>query len=314
MSEITLISPATSANLGPGFDALGLSLALFNEVGIKRAKAFSLAVEGEGKGLIDSENLFLRIFYEELACYLGLNEGPKCPAMRLDILKEKQPFAFSFKNAIPLSRGLGSSSSVVVAAVSAARHFAKDECSQKILDKQELLNAALKYETHPDNIAPCMLGGFVSSVVKDSFIYCQKTAMNKDYAAVVAIPKQPVSTKESRKALPKSLSLKKCVHALSHAALLTACFTKQDFSLAKIASEDLLHQNARMQAFPELFSLQKMAFSKGALLSTLSGSGPSFFNLVRSKDAESLKTALESAFSAFKIIKLDFDNEGLRAL
>lgn len=283
--------PATSANLGPGFDSLGLSLRLFNEVEIKKAKISSINIKGRGEKNIHlrKNNAFVRIFKEIYANLGG----------------EKTPFRFEFHNNIPFSRGLGSSSAVIVGAVAAAFFMAGKKAS-----KSEILNLALKWEKHPDNIAPATLGGFVCSLVHNGEVISLKSPVDSALRAVVSIPNKNISTKKSRANLPKNLPLKDAVFNLSHASLLTAAFLQKRYELLRVASLDALHQNVRMRAMPRLFKVQKMALENGALMSVLSGSGSSFLSIIYENEASNLAKILAQNFEDFEIKILEFDENG----
>lgn len=290
-----IIVPATSANLGPGFDALGLALSLHNEVEINKANFSSVSICGEGKesANLKRNNLFLSIFNEIYSELTG----------------EKTPFRIAFTNKIPFSRGLGSSSAVITSAVAAAYSTAGFKA-----DKSVVLNKALIYENHPDNIAPAVLGGFVSSVVENGSVKSLKKSLNTDLKAVVVIPDKPMSTNESRAKLPKNLSLSQCVSNLSHAAFVTACFFSENYDLLRTACKDEIHEKIRMQTIPELFEAKKIAYENGSLMSSLSGSGSSFLNIVYKNDAKNLKDKLQDKFKSFRVEVLDFDDEGLQIL
>ena len=290
-----IIVPATSANLGPGFDALGLALRMHNEVEINRANFSSISIFGEGKDNVSlkKNNLFMSIFNEIYAELTG----------------QKDTFRVVFDNKIPFSRGLGSSSAVITSAICAAYAMAEFK-----VDKGVILNKSLIYENHPDNIAPAVLGGFVSSVVENFQVKSIKKELNSDIKAVVVIPNKPMSTSESRTKLPKNFSITECVSNLSHSAFLASCFFSENFELLKIASKDMMHERIRMQSLPELFEVRNLAYENGSLMSTLSGSGSSFLNLVYKNDAQNLKNKLQSRFKNFRIEILDFDNDGLKVL
>ncbi|WP_348518684.1 homoserine kinase [Campylobacter sp. CCS1377] len=286
-----ILTPATSANLGPGFDCLGLSLGFFNEVIIERTKFFSISIQGEGAKnvYVKKNNVFVNIFntiYEKLT-------------------GQKDNFRFIFHNKIPFSRGLGSSSAVIVAAIASAY-----EMSGVKVSRQEILNEALKYESHPDNIAPATLGGFVCSMVANNQVYSIKKAIDKDLKAVVLIPNVPMNTNKSRTLLPKSYPIKDCVFNLSHSSFLTACFLEKKYDLLKIASLDRIHQYKRMKLLPELFEVQKIALENKALMSTLSGSGSSFFSITYQDDAKHLQEILQTKFPHFRVEILEFDDKG----
>ena len=288
---MTIKIPATSANLGPGFDCLGVSLNLHNEAQITRAKISSINIKGEGENalFLKKNNPFVRIFNETYEKLSG----------------EKANFRFEFHNFIPFSRGLGSSSAVIVGAVGAAHFFAGQG-----ENRQSILNMSLPYEKHPDNIAPATLGGFVCSVVHQHKVFSLKNDIDSDIKALVVIPNEPMSTKKSRSTLPKSVSLKDCVFNLSHSSLLTACFLQKRYELLKIASLDMLHQSKRMKNLPKLFKVQKLALENGALMSVLSGSGSSFFSVAYSDEVEALGAKMKKKFPQFEVKILEFDNKG----
>ena len=288
---MNILIPATSANLGPGFDALGLSLKLFNSVKIEPSKFSSVSINGEGSDStnLKRNNIFLSIFNEIFLELTGKNEN----------------FRIVFENNIPFSRGLGSSSAVIVGAIASAYEMAGFKASKSVV-----LNKAIIYETHPDNISPAVYGGFISAVVKNGNVYANKINLSDDIKAVVVIPNKPMSTASSRQILPKNYTIKECVNNLSHAAFLTSCFYEKRYDLLKVASEDMMHEERRMSALKELFEVRKVAYENGALMSTLSGSGSSFLNIAYKDDAKNLQDVLKSKFSDFRVEIFSFDNDG----
>lgn len=284
--------PATSANLGPGFDTLGLAVDLRNEIIITPSKFLGISTQGEGDDnpKIKKNTLFLSIF----------NENYKRLTDRDD------NFRFEFKNCIPISRGLGSSSAVIVAALSGAYVAAN-----KKYNKREILNLALKYESHPDNITPAVMGGFNVACVDGDKVYSKKRRMPDYLKAVVVIPNRTISTAKSRTILPKVYKKEETVYSLSRSSYMTALFMSESWDLLRIAAKDKLHQARRMKMIPELFDVQKLALKHGALMSTLSGSGSTFFNLVYEKDADKIAKVLESKFPQFRVLVLSLDNNGV---
>ena len=284
--------PATSANLGPGFDTLGLAVDLRNEIIIKPAKFQSLSTHGEGANntKIKKNTLFLNVF----------NDNYKRLTGKLD------SFRFEFRNRIPISRGLGSSSAVIVAALSASYIAAGLR-----YNKREILNRALKYEPHPDNITPAVMGGFNVACLENGRVYSKKRRMPDYLKAVVVVPNTPISTAQSRTILPKVYRKEEAIYSLSRAAYMTALFMSESWDLLRIASKDKLHQSRRMKIMPELFEVQKIALKNGALMSTLSGSGSTFFNLVYEKDAQKIARELQVAFPQFRVMILNLDNHGV---
>ena len=266
---MTISVPATSANLGPGFDSLGLAVSLRNRVEFKPSRFFSVSIKGEGEGnpRLKGNNLFVSIFNEH---YKRLTN-------------KRQNYKFTFYNNIPLSRGLGSSSAVIVAAIASAHEAAGVRVS-----KRRILNHALVYESHPDNITPAVMGGFNASTVEKQKVFSQKKHLPDYIKAVVVIPNKPISTAKSRTTLPRSYSKENAVFNLSHTALTVAAFFNEDWEMLRLATQDRFHQKVRMKMLPELFNIQKLAYEQGALMSTLSGSGSTFFSMVYDEVAKIL--------------------------
>ena len=284
--------PATSANLGAGFDTLGLSVDLRNSVEFKPSRFFSVSIKGEGEEnpRLKGNNMFVSIFNEH---YQRLTH-------------KKQNFKFQFYNNIPLSRGLGSSSAVIVSAIATAHEAAGVRVS-----KRRILNHALVYESHPDNITPAVMGGFNVATVEKNKVFSQKKHLPDYLRAVVVIPDKPISTAKSRTTLPKSYSKENAVFNVSHSSLTVAAFFNEDWEMLKIATQDRFHQKVRMKMMPELFAVQKIAYENGALMSTLSGSGSTFFSLCYDEDSAALASRLEQRFPQFAVKVLNLDNNGL---
>jgi homoserine kinase len=285
--------PATSANLGPGFDTLGLAIAMKNQVVIKPSKFHSVSLRGEGSNnpALKDNNMFISIFND---FYHNLTH-------------KKRNFRFEFQNEVPLSRGLGSSSAVIVSAIASA--YAIEGIK---LEKQKLLNLALAYENHPDNITPAVMGGFNVATVQDNEVRFLNKSIPKVLKAVVVIPNRPISTQLSRKALPYKYSKEDVIYNISHSSLLTAAFMSENWDMLKCASQDMIHQKYRMKHMPELFDVQKTALSNGSLMSTLSGSGSTLFSVTYVDDSRKLEKALKQKFPHFKVFTCDFDNVGVR--
>jgi homoserine kinase len=289
---VTVSVPATSANLGPGFDSLGLAINLRNVVEFHPSHFFSVAIKGEGQNnpRLKGNNLFVSIFNEHYG----------------RLTQKKQNFKFTFYNQIPMSRGLGSSSAVIVSAISTAHEAAGVRVS-----KRRILNHALSYESHPDNITPAVMGGFNAASVEKNKVFSQKKHLPDYLKAVVVVPAKPINTLKSRTLLPKSYSKENAVYNLSHTALTVAAFFNEDWEMLRLATQDRFHQKVRMKLLPELFAVQKIAYENGALMSTLSGSGSTFFSMVYDQDAPALVNKLKQKFPDSDVQCLDFDNVGL---
>ncbi len=285
--------PATSANMGPGFDTLGIALRMKNQVVIKPSKFHSVSLKGEGSNnpALKDNNMFISIFND---FYHNLST-------------KRRNFRFEFFNEVPMSRGLGSSSAVIVSAIASAYAIEGIE-----LPKPKLLNLALAYENHPDNITPAVMGGFNVATVKDNEVKYIKKDMPKYLKAIVVIPNRPISTHMSRKTLPYKYSKDDAVFNLSHASLLTAAFMTENWEMLRIASQDKFHQKYRMKQMPELFEVQKTSLKAGSLMSTLSGSGSTFFSISHADDCRKIEKELKAKFPHFRVFVSDFDNYGVR--
>ena len=285
--------PATSANLGPGFDTLGLALNLRNEIEIKPAEYTSIEIYGENAEYLKTlkRNYFVEIFSDIYKNLTGKEDS----------------FSFKFNNKIPLSRGLGSSSAVIVAAITAAY-----EMAQVPYKKDKIINTALQYEPHPDNITPATLGGFCVAKLRKNKVYFLKKFIPTSLRAVIVIPNKPVSTAKSRNTLKTHYPLKDVVTNISSTAMITAAFFSEKFDILKYVVEDKIHQENRMKIVPELFKIREIALREGALMSTLSGSGSTFFNLAYKDDAYNIYSALKDNFKDFNVKILYFDNVGVK--
>ncbi len=284
--------PATSANLGPGFDTLGLAIDLRNEVIIKPSRFLSISTHGEGSDIphIKKNTMFMNIFNKYYRRLSG----------------KHNTFRFEFNNQIPISRGMGSSSALIVSAITSAYSMAGIK-----YNKREILNNALKFEKHPDNITPAVMGGFNVACLEGDRVFSKKRRMPGYLRAVLVIPNRKISTNRSRNVLPKVYPKDEMVYSLSRAAYMTALFMSESWDQLRIASKDMIHQERRMRMMPELFEVQKIALAKGALMSTLSGSGSTMFSLCYEDDAEKVAAALKERFRNYRVLVQPLDNYGV---
>lgn len=295
--------PATSANLGPGFDSLGLALKLYNDFQIKPSILQSIKIKGEGEGIpkLLKDNNFIRIFKDVYDNLTQKQESLQTP--------ETQNFSYYLQNNIPISRGLGSSSAVIIGAIVCAYEMLGIKYTRDII-----INKAIKYEKHPDNITPAVNGGFNVAMIKNNRVFYVKTKISSDIRAVVVIPNKPISTNHSRKSIPKEIPLQDVIFNLSRSSMIASIFAQKRWHLLKFVGDDKIHQDLRMGLYPVLFSVRKEAMKNGALMSVLSGSGSSFLNICYSDDAEKISNALLKKFSDFKVLNLEFDNNGISIL
>jgi homoserine kinase len=244
--------PATSANLGPGFDCLGLALDLRDTLVFTPAERTVVEVRGEGAGEVPTgaDHLVVAAFRRAFAAC-----GVPAPQIRLEC-----------ENVIPHGRGLGSSSAAIVAGIAAARSMGAD------LDDAAALVLATQMEGHPDNVAPALLGGLTVSWMQDGL----GRAVRLDPLPVpitVLVPSERLATETARSLLPATVPYGDAVHALSRSALLVAALT-QDPGLLLAATEDRLHQDYRRGAYPQSWDLVQDLRATG-VPAAISGAGPS---------------------------------------
>jgi homoserine kinase len=250
--------PATSANLGPGFDALGLALGLRDRLEAEVTDSgLVVVVDGAGADEVprDERHLVVRAMR---ACFAELGVQP--PGLRL-----------TCHNAIPHARGLGSSSAAIVAGVWLARELVAG--GRLLLDDETLLDLAARLEGHPDNVAPALLGGFViSGQDDDGAFFATRSAVDPRIGAVVFVPPDPVSTEAARGLLPEQVSHRDAAANAGRAALLVAALAGQPEALLR-ATQDRLHQDHREPAMPASLALVRALRADG-VPAVVSGAGP----------------------------------------
>lgn len=252
--------PATTANLGPGFDALGIALDIHNQVKVEESDSFGIAVSGEGAGII-SRGKDNKVYEGVIALYQRI--GRSVP-----------PLFLSCQNNIPLARGLGSSAAALVTGLVAANHL----CGSP-LSPEDLLEMGAQLEGHPDNVAPALLGGCQIVVQEKGHLVHLSVPLPSGLKAVLFIPDFELPTAESRSILPPQVSRVDAVYNLGRTALLIAALTTGRLQYLSIATKDRLHQPARQTLFPAMESLFRAALDTGALGVFLSGSGPTILAL-----------------------------------
>jgi homoserine kinase len=232
-------APASSANLGPGFDCMAAALALHMELEVQETGSF--AVQSELPLPRGRENLCVRAF---------------------EHLHPADGFTFRISSEIPLSGGLGSSAAAIVAGLMAADHLFE-------LDA-DLLACATELEGHPDNVAAALRGGFVVCADGQATRFDPPTGLE----ALAVVPHEPVRTRAARAALPAEVPMQEAVFNVAHGALLTLGLARGDWDLLGRGLQDRLHQQRRSHLFPRSFQLAERARELGALGATISGAGP----------------------------------------
>jgi homoserine kinase len=292
--SIAVTVPATSANLGPGFDALGLALDLWNETLVTPAKEFAVSVRGEGA--------------DRLA--LGKNNLIVRAAQRLadHARRPLPPFRAECVNAIPLSSGMGSSSAAILTGLLAANALLENRFS-----RDEILDLASEMEGHPDNVAPAMLGGLVVSTIQDGRVLARPLLIGIDVQVTIALPDFYLPTRQARAALPKKVLMKNAVHNISRSVLVVEALRIGELELLGEAMTDTLHQPYRLKLIPGAASAMEAAKHAGAAAAALSGAGPgviAFSSKAGSGIGESMKRAFEAAGLAARIFNLRVSHRG----
>jgi homoserine kinase len=284
--------PATSANLGPGFDALGLALDLWNETMLstdfEADKRISVSVAGEGAGWLagNEKNLIVRA-----AQKVAERAGKTLPAFHAECV-----------NAIPLSSGLGSSSAAILTGLLAGNALLENPFT-----RDEILDLASEMEGHPDNVAPALLGGLVVATMDAGRVIARQIPVAEDIFVTVALPDFYLPTKQARAALPKRITLKNAVHNISRTALVMEALRTGDLDLLAKVMTDKLHQPYRLRLIPGALSALEAAKEAGASAVALSGAGPSLIAFSSEAEAgvgEAMRRAFEGAGLSARIFNL----------
>jgi homoserine kinase len=286
--------PATSANLGPGFDVLGLALSLHNEVTLEEAPDVSVDVEGEGAGRLDTGpgNVVVR-------------------GARMAFEAAGRPFRgirLTCVNRIPTSRGLGSSAAAWVAGIAGGNALLGSP-----LDRATLLRLAATAEGHPDNVTATLLGGLTVSCWTGAEVAAASVPVPAGLAWVVLVPDAEGSTAEARAALPDSYARADAVFNLQRVSLLLASLAAGRADLLGVAMDDRLHQPYRFKLFPWLVDVIPAAARAGAIACVLSGAGPSLLAVTREPGApvaQAMEDALRRAGQPGRALVLSVDAAG----
>lgn len=287
--------PATSANLGPGFDSLGIALNLYNEFSFQETSQ-GLEIIGALKTEENRDNL---VYTSMLKSFNAIGYKPK--GIKININTD-----------IPVSRGLGSSACCIIAGIMGANEIAGSPLSQ-----DEIFTLATEIEGHPDNIAPALFGGFVTSLMEEDNIYYNKIDIAKGLKFIAIIPDFPLSTKKSREVLPKKVSYKDAVGNISRVSLLISALSNGRFDLLRHALKDNLHQPYRGKLIEGFDDVMDKIHELGALGGYLSGAGPTIMAIIN-EDDKGFKEEMESYFKSinygWKVVELKLDFDGAKVI
>ena len=295
--KVTVRVPATSANCGPGFDTLGLACNLYNYFTYELIdQGLSLKIEGEGTEKLKAgkNNLAFLSFYKVWDMIVGSKTG-------LSVI---------MSNNIPLSRGLGSSSTAIVAGLVAANHL-----TGNTLSKNEIVQLATEIEGHPDNVAPAILGGMTISYVDNGRASSLKFLPLKPFKLVAVVPDMPLATSLARRAIPKTVPHQDAVFNTSRAALRVGAMLTGDYQHLAAGLDDRLHQPYRANLIPGMEDAFKAAVNNGAFNAIISGAGSTLMAYVPiNVSCEAVGEAMCKALSEHDLHSvfhiLDIDTEG----
>lgn len=280
MPVVRVRAPATTANLGSGFDALGMALTLWNTAAAVEAESTTVTFVNNTPAVGADDNLILRSARE-----LAELTGRRLP-----------PIALECANAVPFGRGLGSSAAAICSGLLIANRLLGNP-----LQSPDILELAVRIEGHPDNVAPCLLGGAQVAVRTDSGKTLHVAVpLDGGLAAVVFVPDQRLSTEQARAALPRTVPFQDATFNVGRAALTVASLATGERGALAEALRDRLHQPYRAPLFPAGARLIESALEAGALGACVSGAGPSILALCEdvSERLESIVAALEETARA----------------
>ncbi len=276
--------PATSANLGPGYDVLAAAVSLFLELEVEERGQFSFDPGGLDVST-DRDNLIVRAF---------------------ETLHSADGIAFRLRSEIPLARGLGSSAAAIVAGL-----FAADHLFELALSSEEMLARATELEGHPDNVAAAIYGGFVICGAGEGGPTAARFDSPNGLEGIAVIPAEEVSTERAREAIPAEVPLADAVANVSAASRLVLGLQAADLDLVAAGLADRIHQDRRRNLYPRSMELVDTASDLGALGATISGAGPTVLVWTTWQDAGKVAEALEARCAGWaEVHRLPFSPHG----
>ncbi|KRU24555.1 homoserine kinase [Clostridium sporogenes] len=283
--------PATSANIGPGFDCLGVAVNIYNKFFVEEIEE-GIIFEGCADKFKNENNL---IYVAMKKCFDKI--GYKPTGLRIKIESD-----------IPVSRGLGSSAACVVGGIVSA-----NELAGGALNKKELLDLAVEVEGHPDNVNPAFCGGMTASISDNREVIYSKVKVSEGIKFCALIPDFTLSTEKARAVLPKSIDYKDGIFNVGRTALMISALNNGDFHLIKYACKDKLHQDYRAKLIENFYSIKKQCEKLNSLGVFLSGAGPTIMVMLREEDkdfSKNIKSFLETLKNKWEVRELNIDKLG----
>lgn len=290
MVKCTVKVPATTANLGPGFDSVGCAFALYNTISFALCGE-ALTFSGCDEAYSNEDNLTY-IAFKAVYTYLD---------------KPVPPCHISFDDInVPLSRGLGSSAALIVAGAVGANTLLGEP-----LSKEVILKICNDIEGHPDNLSPAIYGGLTASMVIDGIPYSVRYEIHSSLHFVALIPDFELLTKTARSVLPKEINFGDAVFNASHLAVLLKALENGDKETISLALDDRLHQPYRKSLINNYEKIEKIAKDLGAVSFCISGAGPTCLIITDKENfAQKLADALKKADISWQVLPLEIDRKG----
>ncbi len=280
--------PATTANIGPGYDVLGAALTLFSDFEFELSER--LEIEGCPDRYKNESNLVIRSYRHALE---------QCG-------REYVPLWLREEAGVPIARGLGSSSTCIAAGVMAA-----NELHGLGLSKKDIVSICTELEGHPDNVAPAIYGGVVAGFSEEGRVYCSRFEADPRWRLVTLIPDYEVRTEEARKVVKRDISLSDSIYTTGHVIGMLRALGEGDEELLDMACRDILHEPYRRKLIPDYDRARKLALENGAAAFFISGSGSTMMAATCSGEtAEKILSAFSEAFSGHSSMELRICSEG----
>lgn len=297
VSSITVTVPATTANLGPGFDCIGAALTLYNKFKFTRLEEGGLIIDVTGaeaeRVQTDESNLLYQAFVK---CYQYIGQTPPSVKMEIEL-------------GVPLARGLGSSATAIVGGLVGANQLAGAPLTQL-----QVMELAIAMEGHPDNVVPALLGGCRLAATSDDGWEICDIPWNENVVPVLAIPDFELSTSEARQVLPTAVSRADAIFNTAHLGLLLRGLETGKGEWLRTALQDRLHQPYRQALIPGYDAVNAAAVNAGAYGMVISGAGPTLLALVDKLHSPAVESAMLSAWQATGITatvrSLSLDTQG----
>ncbi len=291
-NKVRVRVPATSANLGSGFDCTGIAFNKYDVIDFEKLDS-GLEFEGFKKEFSNETNLAY-VAYKMTCEKIGVEPNVKISMIKTDI---------------PIARGLGSSAALIVAGA-----YAANAVHGNILSVQDIFEICNNIEGHPDNIAPALFGGLCTSIVKDGKPVVQKYNVSPKICFTALVPSFAVSTKEARAVLPESVSRADAIFNMQRVALLPYAFEHGRLDLVPLVTDDKLHESYRMPLYKNIDEVEDKAVKLGAIAFTVSGAGPTCLAYSKKPIFEELNKAISSLENDWVAYGLAVDNEGAKEI